>query len=147
MKANSLIVITLLAVLALTPLTPPVHGGTAGGPATVSVGAGQTPVGPAAPVAHFPPNVGGDREGVGEGPGVRASPGMFIQNVGQFADGARFQVRGGDKTIWLAEDGVWVTVVEGPHPTPGLPDGRHPSPLSAAERGEGCLPSGRRGVG
>jgi hypothetical protein len=35
---------------------------------------------------------------------------MFIQNVGQFADGARFQVRGGDKTIWLAEDAIWVTV-------------------------------------
>jgi hypothetical protein len=37
---------------------------------------------------------------------------MFIQNVGQFADGARFQVRGGDKTIWLAEDALWVTVSE-----------------------------------
>jgi hypothetical protein len=43
---------------------------------------------------------------------VRASPVMFIQNVGQFADGARFQVRGGDKTIWLAEDALWVTVSE-----------------------------------
>jgi|GEM_PF-2171500 len=117
MKAKTLTVITLLAVLALT----------LSGPATVSVGAGQAPVEPAAPLARS----------AGEGPGVRASPGMFIQNVGQFADGARFQVRGGDKTIWLAEDGVWVTVVEGPHPTPGLPDGRHPSPLSAAERGEG----------
>ena len=127
MKAKTLTVITLLAVLALT----------LSGPATVSVGAGQAPVEPAAPLARS----------AGEGPGVRASPGMFIQNIGQFADGARFQVRGGDRTIWLAEDAIWVTVVEEPHPTPRLPDGRHPSPLSAAERGEGCLPSGRPGVG
>jgi len=92
MKAKTLTFITLLAVLALT----------LSGPATVSVGAGQTPVEPAAPLARS----------AGEGPGVRASPVMFIQNVGQFADGARFQVRGGDKTIWLAEDALWVTVSE-----------------------------------
>jgi hypothetical protein len=41
MKAKTFSII-LLAVLALTPLTPPVHGGTAGGLATASVGAGQT---------------------------------------------------------------------------------------------------------
>jgi hypothetical protein len=29
---------------------------------------------------------------------------MFIQNVGQFADGARFQVRGADRTIWSGKD-------------------------------------------
>jgi hypothetical protein len=84
MKAKSLIAITLLAVLALT----------LSGPATVSVGAGQTPVGPAAPLARS----------AGEGPGVRVSPVMFIQNVGQFADGARFQVRGADRTIWSGKD-------------------------------------------
>jgi|GEM_PF-4971123 len=33
---------------------------------------------------------------------------MFIENVGQFADGARFQVRGGTSTIWPAEDAIWV---------------------------------------
>jgi len=37
---------------------------------------------------------------------------MFIENVGQFADGTRFQVHGGDRTIWLAGDAVWVTVLE-----------------------------------
>jgi len=26
---------------------------------------------------------------------------MFIENVGQFADGARFQMRGGNGTMWL----------------------------------------------
>jgi hypothetical protein len=45
------------------------------------------------------------------------SPLMFIENVGQFADGARFQVRGGEQTVWLAEDGLWVTVMEPVSPT------------------------------
>jgi hypothetical protein len=40
------------------------------------------------------------------------SPVMFIENVGQFAEGARFQVRGGLGTMWLAEDAIWITVVE-----------------------------------
>jgi len=40
------------------------------------------------------------------------SPVMFIENVGQFAEGAHFQARGSDRTIWLAEDAVWVTVLE-----------------------------------
>lgn len=37
---------------------------------------------------------------------LAASPVMFIQNVGQFDERARFQVRGGEHTIWLAEDGL-----------------------------------------
>jgi len=41
---------------------------------------------------------------------LRNAPLMFIENVGQFDKRARFQVRGADRTIWLAEDGVWVTV-------------------------------------
>ncbi len=40
------------------------------------------------------------------------SPVMFIENVGQFDEGARFQVRGGDRTIWLADDAVWITLLE-----------------------------------
>ena len=39
-------------------------------------------------------------------------PLMFIENVGQFAGGARFLVHGGDRTIWLAQDALWVTVLE-----------------------------------
>jgi hypothetical protein len=66
---------------------------------------------------------------------MRSAPLMFIENAGQSPDGARFQVRGGDRTIWLAEDAIWVTVLE-PHPSPRPPDGGPPSPLSAAERGE-----------
>ena len=41
-----------------------------------------------------------------------AGPLMFIENVGQFAGGARFLVHGGDRTVWLAEDALWVTVLE-----------------------------------
>ena len=43
---------------------------------------------------------------------LHRSPVMFIENVGQFAEGARFQVRSGTGTMWLAEDAIWVTVLE-----------------------------------
>jgi len=39
-----------------------------------------------------------------------ASP-MFIENVGQFDEGARFQMFGGD-ALWLADDALWLTVLE-----------------------------------
>jgi len=42
-----------------------------------------------------------------------ASPGsplMFIENVGQFDAGARFQVWGGGSAAWLAEDSIWLTI-------------------------------------
>lgn len=42
----------------------------------------------------------------------KSAPVMFIENTGQFNDGARFQVRGGNGTIWLAEDAIWVTLLE-----------------------------------
>ncbi|MBN1921670.1 MAG: SBBP repeat-containing protein, partial [Anaerolineae bacterium] len=32
--------------------------------------------------------------------------------VGQFAEDARFQVRGGNGTLWLTDDALWITVVE-----------------------------------
>jgi hypothetical protein len=35
---------------------------------------------------------------------------IFIENAGQFAGDARFQVRGRDLTLWLAEDAMWLTV-------------------------------------
>ena len=38
---------------------------------------------------------------------------MFIENVGQWDGGARFQVWGGPAgTMWLAEDAIWITVLE-----------------------------------
>ncbi len=42
-----------------------------------------------------------------------SSPVMVIENVGQWDDNARFQVWGGPGgTLWLAEDAIWITVVE-----------------------------------
>lgn len=55
---------------------------------------------------------------------LSSSPVMFIENVGQFADGARFQVRGGDRTIWLGEDAIWVTVLEKPDQATGEQRGK-----------------------
>jgi hypothetical protein len=37
---------------------------------------------------------------------------MFIENVGQFNQGARFQARGGNRAVWLATDAIWVAVLE-----------------------------------
>ena len=52
-----------------------------------------------------------DRAHVGEP--LRSSPVMFIENVGQFDEGARFQVWGGPGgTMWLAEDGIWMCIME-----------------------------------
>ena len=43
---------------------------------------------------------------------LRSSPLMFIENIGQFSDGARFQAQGGHGMIWLAEEAIWLTVFE-----------------------------------
>ena len=53
---------------------------------------------------------------------LRSAPLMFIENVGQFPappggtgdQRARFQVRGGDATLYLAEGALWFTVLERP---------------------------------
>ena len=52
-----------------------------------------------------------DRARVAEA--LRSSLVMFIENVGQFDDRARFQVRGATGgTMWLADDAIWLTVFE-----------------------------------
>ena len=46
------------------------------------------------------------------------SPGpLFIENVGQFDPEARFHVRGSAGSLWLAQDALWLTVME-PAPPP-----------------------------
>jgi hypothetical protein len=52
---------------------------------------------------------------------LRSTPLMFIENVGQFDQHARFQVRGDHATLWLAEDGLWATVAEGVNPSTPRP--------------------------
>ncbi|HEY52038.1 MAG TPA: DNRLRE domain-containing protein, partial [Caldilineae bacterium] len=43
----------------------------------------------------------------------RSTPVMFIENVGQWDEIAKFQVWGGtDNAVWLAEDAIWITVME-----------------------------------
>lgn len=43
---------------------------------------------------------------------LESAPLMFTQNVGQFDEAARFQVRGTQGSLWLTEDALWITVVE-----------------------------------
>ena len=43
---------------------------------------------------------------------LQSAPLMFIENVGQFDESARFQVRGGGGALWLAENALWIPVVE-----------------------------------
>lgn len=64
---------------------------------------------------------------------LQSSPLMFIENVGQFAEDVRFQVRGGDRTIWLTEDAIWITLLEpvAVAAPPKLSD--HPWPDSQAQ--------------
>jgi hypothetical protein len=74
------------------------------GAMTTPVGAGQAPQDPVASI--------GSSEQAKDTASAPSGGVMFIENVGQFGDGARFQVRGGNGTIWLADDAVWVTVLE-----------------------------------
>ncbi|MCC9075203.1 SBBP repeat-containing protein [Litorilinea aerophila] len=45
-------------------------------------------------------------------PALGSSSVMFIENVGQFPEGVRFRVYGGDRALWLAEDALWISAVE-----------------------------------
>ena len=44
---------------------------------------------------------------------------MFVENVGQFDERARFQMRGGNGTLWLAEDAMWMSIVGQPKEVAG----------------------------
>ena len=47
------------------------------------------------------------------GDAAHASPVTFIENTGQWDEGARFQVQGGSTgTVWLAEGAIWLTLLE-----------------------------------
>ena len=36
----------------------------------------------------------------------------FIENVGQFADEVQFYIQGTKQTMWLAQDAMWLTIIE-----------------------------------
>jgi hypothetical protein len=40
------------------------------------------------------------------------TPIMFVENVGQFAKDARFKVQGGNSTLWLTDNALWITLFE-----------------------------------
>lgn len=70
-------------------------------------------------------------------------PLTFVENVGQFSEGARFQIVGANGSIWLADDGLWVTVFD-ESSTPGTevatdssspPSKNGTEPPSVARRG------------
>ncbi len=60
---------------------------------------------------------------------------LFVENVGQFHPEARFQVRGSNATLWLAEDGLWITLAPALTP-PSAADAATLSPLPSDGRGE-----------
>ena len=56
---------------------------------------------------------------------------IFVENVGQFADDALFQVWGAEYGLWLAEDALWVTLAESTqYAALGEPDGGMDDPQS-----------------
>jgi hypothetical protein len=68
-----------------------------------------------------------------------AAPLPFIENAGQFASRARFQVPGERTTLWLAEDALWFSVQQQSAGKAVAPQSRgsRPEPSSlASERGQ-----------
>ena len=66
-----------------------------------------------APPAHAAVDTGSSSETVEPSTAALSGGALFIENAGQWDDGARFQVWGsGPGTTWLAEDAQWITVVE-----------------------------------
>lgn len=97
-SARLMLIIALLATLVSSSLG-------AAAPAGAALGAAEEPPVPSA-AGPAPARVQA---------ALDSGPVMFIENVGQFDPCARFQVRGGERTIWLTEDGIWVTVLEQLH--------------------------------
>lgn len=77
-------------------------------PTTVTVLSGA----PTTSTCSSQPNFSSDQTLLAGANGPEAWPVMFIENVGQFDKQVRFQVRGGIGTLWLADDGLWVTLLE-----------------------------------
>jgi hypothetical protein len=98
MKARWFTVFTLVSIALLALLAPG---------ATMLSTAQAQPIAPAALPSSIP-----ERARVSAA--LPSVPLMFIENVGQFGARARFQVHGGNATLYVADDGLWVTVLERP---------------------------------
>jgi len=81
---------------------------------------------------------------------LQSAPLVFIENVGQFDEQARFQVRGSNATVHLTDDAVWLTLVEKPSltqaPSPNLQGGATPLPTPESAREVGDEGQSRQGV-
>lgn len=88
-----------------------------GAPAPVALGAPSLPAAQASALPAAAPAADAIA-----GPALKSAPIMFIENVGQFGAGARFQVRGGSGTIYLGEDGLWLTALEQTKPASNGPN-------------------------
>ena len=81
---------------------------------------------------------------------LESAPLMFIENVGQFDEHARFQVRGSNATIYLTDDGIWFTILEKPlRPqtlSPDLQGGGAPLPTPEPQTEIGDKSLSRQGV-
>jgi hypothetical protein len=66
---------------------------------------------------------------------------MFVENVGQFAEGARFQARDGQGALWLADDAIWLTLLE---PAANAQASRRPD--AANPMGRAAMPDALGGV-
>ncbi len=98
----------------------------------------ETAIAPTTPTATRPPT----QEQVAEK--LLGAPLLFIENVGQFDPRARFQVRGGQGALWLAEDALWITLLA-PAPQPDEEMNlREGDPRARMERTRGAVP--RKGV-
>lgn len=105
----------------------------------------ETPAAPAKPprAAGAPALVlsaSASATGATDGPG--SAPLLFVENVGQFDERARFRVHGGAASLALAEDALWFTATASPArlATPG------PARLTGRGRHAG-LPGNARGAG
>ncbi len=63
-------------------------------------------------LSELPPATAQAPTGAAAPAAPQASGLLFIENAGQFPDGARFQVRGRDLVLWLAEDALWLAVFD-----------------------------------
>ena len=95
MKRLHLFILILLFSLIVIPLFS-----LSGSAAAASQGA--PPLAAAGVLAGYP----------AERPATGTAPLMFIENVGQFADGARFQMRSAAGIMWLADDALWLSLVD-----------------------------------
>ncbi len=60
-------------------------------------------------LSHLVPGTAAPKAGMSPPAPAPASGPLFIENAGQFPAVARYQVPGGDRTLWLTDDGLWVT--------------------------------------